>query len=409
MRKYILIFLSLLCLHFPLVVKAKDFSYAELQGCRSVPGKSAYRDTLEESLARRTHELFNVTMFERNTSDSLTRERHKKTFFHRIGEGFTSLFKEFNTIDSSYIEPQHYNYALMLQNTNTYEMYTIGSKDGQRITLAPEPTYRLGPYFGWRWVFLGYTLDLTHLGMSGSRKKEYDISLYSSLFGIDLFYRETGNDYKIRSLYMGNGERVSEMDGVDFNGFHATIKGINVYYIFNHRKFSYPAAFSQSTVQRRSAGSFLLGVGYTHHNLDLNLGELSKMVGDRVEAERTLMIDTTIIGGEVKLNDYSVSTGYAYNWVFARNWLFDVSLSLALGYKYTLGDSQSKHFTFRDFKFKNFNVDGVGRFGLIWNNTKWYVGTSAVFHTYNYKKSSFWTNNMFGSVNFYVGFNFGKR
>jgi hypothetical protein len=47
--------------------------------------------------------------------------------------------------------------------------------------------------------------------------------------------------------------------------------------------------------------------------------------------------------------------------------------------------------------------------GIVWNNTRWYAGTSAVFHTYNYSKSQFSTNNMFGNVNFYVGFNFGKR
>ena len=409
MHRYILILLPLLCISYPLAIMAKGLSYDKLQHSESLLGQQACEDTLGESFSQRAHELFNMTMFKRNSTDSLTRERHDKTALHRIGKCFTNIFREFNHVDSSYIEPQHYNYALMLQNTNTYEMYTIGFGNGQRVTLAPEPTYRIGPYFGWRWVFLGYTLDFSHLGTGGSSKKEYDISLYSSLFGIDLFYRETGNDYKIRSMYMENGDRINEMDGVDFDGFHANIKGFNIYYIFNHHKFSYPAAFSQSTVQRRSAGSFLLGIGYTHQDLDIDLSELSQMVSERVKSEQTLLIDTTILEGEVKLNDYSVSSGYAYNWVFAHNWLFDVSMSLALGYKYTFGDSQNRHFTFRDFKFNNFNVDGVGRFGLIWNNTKWYAGASAVFHTYNYKKSAFWTNNMFGSVNFYVGFNFGKR
>ena len=33
-----------------------------------------------------------------------------------------------------------------------------------------------------------------------------------------------------------------------FDGFKSSIKGFNLYYIFNHRRFSYPAAYSQSTV-----------------------------------------------------------------------------------------------------------------------------------------------------------------
>ena len=33
---------------------------------------------------------------------------------------------------------------------------------------------------------------------------------------------------------------------------------VNAYYAFDSSRFSYPAAFSQSYIQRRSAGSFLL-------------------------------------------------------------------------------------------------------------------------------------------------------
>lgn len=110
--------------------------------------------------------LFNRSMFQSNSPDSLIREKHKKTFFHRVGDVFTKFFREFNVTDSSYIEPQHYNYTVMLQNTNTYEEYTLSSKEGQRISFAPDPTFRLGPYLGWRWVFLGYTVDLKHINAS---------------------------------------------------------------------------------------------------------------------------------------------------------------------------------------------------------------------------------------------------
>lgn len=131
--------------------------------------------------------LFNRSMFQSNSPDSLIRE-NIKDFFHRVGM-FYEVFREFNVTDSSYIEPQHYNYTVMLQNTNTYEEYTLSSKEGQRISFAPDPTFRLGPYLGWRWVFLGYTVDLKHINASSqhTNKKEFDLSLYSSMLGIDLF------------------------------------------------------------------------------------------------------------------------------------------------------------------------------------------------------------------------------
>ena len=86
-----------------------------------------------------------------------------------------------------------------------------------------------------------------------------------------------------------------------------------------------------------------------------------------------------------------------------------MSLSLALGYKYSEQDFKKERFTIHDIELGNFNLDGIGRLGLIYNNDKWYAGMSSIFHTYNYKKDQFSTNTMFGSVNFYVGFNFGKK
>ena len=55
----------------------------------------------------------------------------------------------------------------------------------------------------------------------------------------------------------GNEEKSMESGDV-------AMKMLNVvgYYIFNHRRFSYSAAFTQSYIQRRSAGSWLAGFSY---------------------------------------------------------------------------------------------------------------------------------------------------
>ena len=61
------------------------------------------------------------------------------------------------------------------------------------------------------------------------------------------------------------------------------------------------------------------------------------------------------------------------------------------------------------FNFKNIMLDGVSRVGLVWNNMRWYSGASAVFHSYNYHKSNFSANTMFGNVYIYAGYNFGLK
>lgn len=318
--------------------------------------------------------------------------------------GISALLKSFNEIDTTYIEPQHYNYTVMLQNTTTYEMYHLRSKEGMAVTFAPKPTVKVGPYIGWRWVFLGYTFDISRLS-SGKNKKELDFSIYSSHVGIDLYYRKTGDDYLIR--YIKDGNWRIRPKNLAFDGIEVAIKGFNVYYIFNHKKFSYPAAFSQSTIQKKSCGSPLVGIGYANHSLSLDYNKLHDIIADIAEKNK-VTIDTGLMFNHVKYVDYSLSGGYAYNYVFARNCLLSASMSLAIAYKRALGERPENDSQLLDFKFSNFNLDAIGRFGFVYNNMNWYCGASAIIKAYNYNEPQFSTNNIFGYLNIYIGVNFGK-
>lgn len=328
----------------------------------------------------------------------------KVSFINRLYE----VVKEFSRVDKNYIEPQHYNFTVMLQNTNTYESYTLRNKEGQEVVLAPEMSFRLGPYVGWRWLVLGYTIDISHL-FGDHRKQDWDISLYSNQIGVDLFYRRTGNGYKIRSMDLGKNIDATSMRNVEFGGFNASIKGFNLYYILNHKRFSYPAAFNQSTCQKVSCGSPLVGIGYAKHSLYLDVQRLNNLLNEYVDMHEALLMDSSLVAARVNYTDFSISGGYAYNWVFAKNWLAAASLSMAVGYKQSTGDMERSSLKLRDFAFYNFNFDGVGRFGVVWNNTRWYSGFSAILHSYSYRKSQFSTNSIFGSFNLYVGYNFGDR
>lgn len=348
-----------------------------------------------------------------NCADTIKWERPDTTkSFRQYLRKAKRMMKKMNDIDTNYIEPQRYNFTVMLQNTDNFEVYALNSKNGQSITFAPDPSIRIGPYVGWRWVFLGYTLDIKHPFATGSsnQKKELDLSIYSSKIGVELYYRNTGNDYKIRRMNLGQGIDTSPMRGVDFNQLKSTVKGFNVYYIFNHRRFSYPAAFSQSTMQRKSAGSPLIGIGYTRHTLEINWPELYDEVAKRVDLSKFEGgIDSTLMVEKIRYTDISVNGGYAYNWVFAHNWLAAGSLTIGLAYKRNSGKIIEENFNLRNFISNNLNLDATARIGLVWNNMKWYAGMSAIMHAYNYRRDQFSSTNLFGNINFYVGMNFGKR
>lgn len=183
-----------------------------------------------------------------------------------------------------------------------------------------------------------------------------------------------------------------------FNGIKVDIKGLNLYYIFNNRKFSYPAAFSQSTNQRRNAGSFIAGFSISKHNLEFDYAELPDFI---LEAMNPAMKVNNI-----KYTNANISFGYAYNWVFARNCLACLSLTPAIAYKASDVDAEThegRHGT------AILTLDFLIRAGVVYNNGKYFVGTSFVGKNYNYHRNNFSLDNGFGTLQIYVGFNFNLR
>ena len=78
---------------------------------------------------------------------------------------------------------------------------------------------------------------------------------------------------------------------------------VNAFYVFNSRRFSYPAAFSQSYIQRRSAGSFLLAASGQGQHATLDWDQKT----------------------ELKMTNIGVGAGYGYNYVPGKGWLLHIS------------------------------------------------------------------------------------
>lgn len=305
-------------------------------------------------------------------------------------------------LDTTYVHPNKYKYALMLENSNWYEYYHFKTieESPQRLLFAPKMNYKLGGYFGWKWIFIGYSIDLRDLfnkRKDQDQRTEFGLSLYSSVAGCDVYYRKSGNAFKLRNMkdFMPEGHTGS-IDK-DVRGLSTDIKGLNAYWIFNHRKFSYPAAYSQSTNQRRSAGSLIAGFSISDHNINFKRHKLPDHVLEQLSEAYNFQ--------RINYTDFSLSLGYSYNWVFAKNCLANLSLTPAIAYKHSKIDAEQAFYPAID----HFNVDFITRAGITYNNTKYFVGASLIMHTYEYHTDHFNLSNSFGTIRIYAGFNFIKK
>lgn len=148
-------------------------------------------------------------------------------------------FMNFSDFDTLYISPNRYNYALMATHFSNFEYYSVTSEQPQpqKLSFSPNPHNKIGLYFGWRWIFLGWSVDVDDIYRKTNRKNrgtEFDLSLYSSKLGVDIFYRRTGNNYKIHKI-RGFSEDIPSNYSEDFSGIKVDIKGLNLYYIFIYK------------------------------------------------------------------------------------------------------------------------------------------------------------------------------
>ena len=81
------------------------------------------------------------------------------------------------------------------------------------------------------------------------------------------------------------------------------------FYIFNHKKFSYAAAYNQKTIQVLSAGSPLVGLMGYYADFDY---------ADKQNAETIYWMDGI---GRLRQYQLALGGGYAYNFVPAKGWL----------------------------------------------------------------------------------------
>ena len=154
---------------------------------------------------------------------------------------------------------------------------------------------------------LSAAVALNPAKMSGTYKDyEFNLNYYSSRISLDFSYQ--------RSESLTGDVNRDDRGEQPMESGDLTLKVVNFagYYAFNHRHFSYPAAFNQSYIQRRSAGSWLAGISYQGGIIETR---------DELKARNpnapTVSIDVGHVG---------IGGGYAYNWVLGQKWLIHFSL-----------------------------------------------------------------------------------
>lgn len=176
--------------------------------------------------------------------------------------------------------------------------------------LKTKPAKSLGLWAGYRGYGVGYMVNV-----GGDRGQYLTFGAMGGAYGVNVRIHSFDSNTPNFSMH---DEFQSETEAEQWEQveLRSPIKVRTViadaYYLLNGKRFSYAAAYDQSVIQKRSAGSLMVGGMYNYARIDY----ASPLNGDLIYLMEGL--------GRVQLWQGSVGVGYAYNWVPCRGLLVNV-------------------------------------------------------------------------------------
>ena len=229
-------------------------------------------------------------------------EADAQSIFQRVDSMLTIRYRK-GDVDTAYITRPQTKWTFTARyNISGAQIESEGIENGRHFKSEMKADYKSTLSVGVSYLGFSLNASLNPAKMLG-KYSDYELNFnsYGKRFGFDVIYQDAKN-------YTGWTE-TDGMERVTLPADLLSMKTLNVnaFYVFNSRRFSYPAAFSQSYIQRRSAGSFLLAAS--------GMGQRGTVNGERLDMEETAF----------KMTNIGLGAGYGYNYVPGQGWLLHIS------------------------------------------------------------------------------------
>ena len=132
--------------------------------------------------------------------------------------------------------------------------------------LSENPCKKIGLEAGYGKLNLGYGVEVGH--RSASKKRTLAFNILGQSWGVHMKYYKISNPFNI-ALTIGNEGDENYLHNDYHSDQLASMRSFTLdgYYVFNNKRFAFPAAYKKSLVQRRTAGSWMLTARYMQGDL----------------------------------------------------------------------------------------------------------------------------------------------
>lgn len=271
------------------------------------------------------------------------------------------------------------------------------SQNNKHFVLAPNSPLSIGVGFNFKGLGLALGIGLPRSAKSINRygstsRLDIQMSIYSRLIGGDAYLQ------LYKGYYNANPEdfmpwnedyypKIPDMQSISF--------GANIYYVFNHKKFSNKAAYSRTQIQQKSAGSVVLGYFLNYDEVDSPNGFIPAEFPDT-------------IGNDFDIKSFryfatGLSVGYMYTWVISKSFFMNAALIPGFGMKdIKLTDSEGESGVEQ-----HPHAQLLVRGALGYENKHFYAGLTGMALIRNIKYKDYEINLATEQVRFFIGKRFG--
>ncbi len=197
------------------------------------------------------------------------------------------------------------------------------SNDGKTIAVSPNISLQSGLSFGLKYVTLAFGVQVP--GTNNNEKSfgrtnyfDFGFSYYQSFFGVDIYSRSFSGAYRIVGL-----DTLADVRPDTKIGSY----GLNLFYNFNHKKFSYRSALSLAEFQKKSSGAFLLMSNIGNRTIDAD----SSLIPEKNDSSENYGVLESL--QYLQLWHINIRPGYAYNFCFNDGkWFISPSAFVGAGW-----------------------------------------------------------------------------
>ncbi len=300
---------------------------------------------------------------------------HKPGLLNFASKVYQFYTKAFNNYDTAYVVGIKPPWKIMLKNNEWIDTYGgIIADNDMKVFMHSNVYSSVGFHVSYLGIGYTYMFDLDNVfGGDPTRHSKWDLTFATSRFSFEAYHSRNEGEVTIGRFGDYNNKRPAN---VKFNRLSRISSGFDIYYFFNHRKYSQAAAYSYSKIQKRSAGSFIAGFLVATQNVSIDFRTLP-------DEMRQYLPDGPQVY-KYHYRSYSFLAGYAYNWVFRPKWLFNITMAPSIGWNHSFSDSV-------DGKRDMLAFDLRGRVGLVRNNKHFFYGVQLLVdaHFYHSKNHNF--------------------